>query len=65
LRELSQFHTKIALAELVEISELSGTDGFELKIKCVLDARDRESVNEFLEKKDLKTRETKGVIIVY
>jgi len=48
----------------VEINRLRGTDGFELKIKCVLDFHDREAINEFLEKRKLRMREEKGTIII-
>jgi len=48
----------------VEINQLRGADGFELKIKRVLDFHDREAINEFLEKRKLRMREEKGIIIV-
>jgi hypothetical protein len=63
LRELTENnHKEFAFAELVEIRR---NDGVELRIKCVLDAHDRESIRDFLEKRMLKMREEKGYIIIY
>jgi len=65
LHDLAQLHQEIAFAGIVEINNLSGTDEYELKIKCVLDAHGRKSINEFLEKRDLKMREEEGFIIIF
>jgi hypothetical protein len=48
----------------VEINRLRGADGFELKIKCVLNLQYREAINEFLEKRKLRMREEKGTIMI-
>ena len=65
MRELGQIHEEFALAEIVTINKLSDTDEFELKIKCVLDAHGRKSINEFLQKRNLKMREDNGFIIIH
>ena len=65
LREFANSHKEIASAELVEIRRCPGTDEFELRFKCVLDFHGRKSVNEFLDKRNLKMREEKGFIIIY
>jgi len=44
----------------VEINQLRGADGFELKIKRVLDFHDREAINEFLEKRKKKITNERG-----
>jgi len=49
----------------VEIRKSPGTDEFELRFKCALDLHGRKSVNEFLEKRNLKMMEEKGFIIIY
>ena len=65
LHDLAQLHQEIAFGGIVEVNNLGGTDEYELKIKCVLDAHGRKSINEFLEKRDLKMREEEGFIIIF
>ncbi len=65
LRELSNLHTEIAFSELVEINQLNKNHEFELKFKCVLDTHGRKSINEFLEKRNLKMKEENGFVIVH
>ena len=55
LRELGQIHAEIASAEIVSVNKSSDTDEFELKIKCDLDAQCRNSINEFLQKRNSKS----------
>ena len=65
LHELAQIRNPIALAGIVEINKLKGTDEFELRIKCILDVHSRKSINELLEKRNLKMREEEDFIIIY
>jgi len=65
LRVLSQLHREIAFADFLEVNKASGTEGYELRIKCVLDAHGRNSISGFLEKRKLKMRDEKGLIIIY
>jgi len=65
LREFANFHKEIASAELVEIRKSPDSGEFEIRIKRVLDVHSRESINEFLGKRDLRMIEEKGFIIIY
>jgi len=64
-RELTELHTEIAYATIVSIDKTSDTEGYSLKIKCVLDSHSRDSINEFLKKRNLQIREEKGYVIIY
>ena len=65
LRVLSQLHREIVFANFLEVSKARGTKGYELRIKCVLDAHGRNSISGFLEKRKLKMREENGFIVIY
>jgi hypothetical protein len=65
LRELAKTFREIVLAEFVSIVKLSGENDYELKLRCLIDDCDKESISEYLQKWDLKMREEKGYMVVY